>query len=223
LSDVVITDPGLLTVEIQLDNDVSDPSSARSDIRVRIGDKNGQALSLLNGRVLANGQALTIKRTLLTNLPYYSADEALIDVKDDMNVDISVKLGDGAVYSSLLALPKGNLSVLNAPTEHSSTRALTVSWNKLHGDYDAWLTWEKTMVRDTVTQTVSDRIALPSSRTDMKFPASFFQDEQFRVTSVDFILEVKKEGVVNGQFRSGSFFRSRFFASRRVRVDVPAS
>ncbi len=223
LSDVVLTDPELLIVEIQLGKDVSDPKAPRSDIRVRVGDKNGQALSLLNGGVSANGRALTVQRTLLTKLPYYFADEATIEISDDMTYDISVQLGDGSAYSSLLTLPKGNLTEFDVPADHSSAHELTVNWNKLNGAYDAWLTWEKTMVRDTVSQIVSERMVITPGTTQKKFPASFFQDDEFRVTSVDFTLEVQNRGEVNAHFRAGSFFRSRFFASKRVRVDFPES
>jgi len=223
LSDVVLSEPELLQVEMNVDKDLSDMRAPTASIRVFVRDKNGQALSLRDGGVSMGERTCALKRTLLTNLPYYFADETIVNLTDDKQYALNVRLGDGSVYTSVLNLPKDNLREFNVPEKYKAGSDLTVRWNELNKKYNAWLTWEKTMVRDTVTQTTSDRIALSPGSTYKTFPAAFFTDEEFTVQSIVFIIEVEMKGEVHRRFRAESFLISRFSASRRMLVNQPPS
>jgi len=216
LSDVVVEDPGLMMLEMTVEKEMNAGYSSE-EVRVWVRDKNEQALSLLQGSVDVNGKELSIKRNL-ANLPYYLAGEGVVQVSEGEKYDINVTLGDESIYTSSVSFPENNIRNLEIPDSHDPAKPLTISWNKLDPAYQATLSYQKQIQTDTTSTYKMNSVNLSAGQTSRTFPPSFFTDGNNPVESVSFTLTTEIRGTVHDGFRSDSYLKGIFSASKTVDV-----
>jgi hypothetical protein len=213
LSDVVLTDPGLLLLEMRMEKDLSESSGGNVTVWVR--DKNEQALTLKEGDIQVEGQGLSVKRNL-ANLPYYYLASGYVDFEEGHDYSFTVILGNGERYSSILPIPDGNLREFSVPQYHRADQPLTLSWNPLNSAYDARLEWQLEVKTDSAThiETGSEKITPGTQR--KTFPADFFDLGEGELISMECILSTEIRGNVHPDFRSDSQLKGIFRWRKRI-------
>ncbi len=219
LSDVEISDPDLLILEMRMYKEYSGQSPVSQNLIVWVRDKNEQALTLLNGSVQVNGKKMTINRSLITKLPYYESGNT-VDISDDKSYTVNVELADGETYESTIEIPKGNVTGIKAPSYHDPSQPLTVSWDAINRNYQAEFSWEKQIAQDTTVLKKSGSFVL-SGESSKTFDPGFFVDPDGEVTEVRFWIGTETTGNVNSAFRNESFFEAQFWAVSTVTMQKP--
>lgn len=220
LSDVVLTQPELLIVEMTLEKEIG--RSPRHQARIWVRDKNQQALSIKEGGVSVNGQNVSVSKSTVGNLPVYKAGNGRISIDGGKDYDIEVQLGDGSTYSTRLTLPSKTLSRFNVPGLHDSQGPLVVSWDQIDPSYETVLSWTKIIPSDSSTTISSDYMVI-KNKTSHTFPPDFFWEGGRKVERVDFDIESKLYGEPNSAFRSESFIKCIIQGKGSVEIDPPSS
>ena len=134
LSDVEVSDPGLISPEITLTQSISESGRTETKLIVYLNDDNNNSIDLLKGGVALNGTPLGVRTGSFGegDAPYYSLDGVQLIPKTKYSFQIT--LADDRSYSCIVTSPKQLISGVTVPEYHNMNRPLTVSWNKFSAD-----------------------------------------------------------------------------------------
>lgn len=131
LSDVEVTDPGLISPEIVLSEHVNENGRKNTNLVVFLNDKNNDGINLLKGGVTLNNTPLSVQ-TEMGGAPYYTLGN--VKIIPNTKYSFMVTLADDQSYPCVVTSPKGSISGLSVPEYHNMNKPLKITWNKFRPD-----------------------------------------------------------------------------------------
>ena len=202
LSDVALTDPGLIEFHANLTKSFS--SGVRTEsINTILLDKNNDQVELKDGNVYVNNVKMSLNRDFF-NLPYYTLN-GTPNIQDDSTYTIKVVFADTSIVcTSTITLEENNLDSFNVAVSHVRTEPLTITWTAIDEAYNVRLGIVKRIVNDTATENRSlNDIVISSSMDSYTFPATFLTDSDGTLNKITFTLKSEETGSVDSKFNSG--------------------
>lgn len=218
LSDVSLTDPSLITFEC--DFYMKKGEDNYQLIFVYLKDKNNNSIELKEGGVYINGIKMSLKKEIITNVPYYSGIEAIGQITFGTSYNVTVQLADGKTYQSTITVQGSDLYDFTVPSPHNKNNNMIISW--LNIDPAKPLTLEMTRTYRESNDIKSDKVTVGLSQSNLNSGtytvASSIFTARPNTTEVNFKLVSKFTGSINGSFRGG-YIRSTQEISRRSTIE----
>jgi hypothetical protein len=211
LSDLEITDPGLLQTHFVVERALLQDGSVVAGLTTTILDKNLASVELKNGQVKVNGQQMTTGELL--NVTYYYIPSAAVDLNTEY--DFEVVLSDGQSYSGSVTTPAETFTSLTVPSNPSINEDMTISWQDVYVHDDLIITLDLTSPAGTVPGATFTLTAEQMEQGSFVIPKSNFATPS-GVTSVIIKLTGANYGTTDPKFRSGSSTISRMRVEKKV-------
>lgn len=140
LSDIDITDPSLIQLDVSLFKSIDYQGNLNSRIWVYLYDKNQNLIKLKNGKVSVNGHAMILDEIGLNKAPYYTIDARVLSVEAQKEYAFTIELSDGKAYLASITTQNIDLYEINIPFEHSKNSNMQISWKGYDTQSDLVLT-----------------------------------------------------------------------------------
>ncbi len=215
LSDVEITDPSIIYVELELEKDIKFGTTTADRAIGRILDKNRYLTKLKNGSVWMNEQQLEQKTDPVLKLPYYSL---IIDqgIGRNEQFDFEVVLSNGDTYQAEI-VTQGIKNVV-IPESITVGDSMIISWENAGSDEVIKLYTRKTFESSSTPEEQNIFTIENPESGQYVLPASFFEDK-IQISSIKFTLESIKKGEISLAFRTSSYVRSLFYYEQTCTVN----
>lgn len=224
LSDVDLTDPSLVSVDVLFENCQKVNGKIEEKIEVRIKDKNGDYVEIKKGGVKINDINLELVETSLSDLPLYTIATNELSVEPNQTYKITIQMSDEEEYTTTYETQFKEITFKNLPTKHNEKDALNVKWEG--GDKECDLYLKTTKVIDLVEggsrfEDDQHEINYPEEEKYTIIP-DFFHYEDGVVEDLQISLESKKIGVFHPKFRSASQIKSVFRIEENIIIESQA-
>lgn len=211
LSDIDITDPGVLITNFSVDRAMQDDGTILSSLSATILDKNLGSVELKNGQVKVNGEQMS--PTELLNITTYRLPGATVNVNTDYT--FQVVLSNGQSYSGTVTTPEKTFTALTVPSSSTADSDLPISWRDAYV-YDNFiinlnLTSASGIVEGPTFNLTPEQMEAGS----YVIPKSSFSVVE-GITSVTVRLTGVKYGTIDPKFRTGSGTISRMTVEKTV-------
>lgn len=218
LSDVEITDPGLIKATFVLEGEKISNADYKYFAYANLTDKNGNRISLNNGRVLLNSTAMRARREPITNLPYYDGYENIGGiVQKGTTYNFEIELSNGNRYQSVISTQNKILTNLNVPTTHSRNENMLITWEEIDAAQPITLIFTRKYTDSTGINYSSRNFILNSNSLAN---GNFVLNRDFFSLPNTIEGEIKlisnKYGNINASLMNGSIIQSTFSISRKV-------
>jgi hypothetical protein len=211
LSDVDITDPGVLQTHFVVERALLDDGTVLNSLHATIFDKNLASVELKNGQVKVNGQQMS--ETEILNISTYYIPSATVDLNTDY--DFEVVLSNGQSHSGTVTTQSKTFTSVTVPSTASVDSDLTVSWEDVYVHDDMIISLNLTSPAGTVPGanfTLTDEQMLVGSfiipKANFATPAG--------ITSATVTLTGARYGTIDPKFRDGSATISRMRVEKKV-------
>jgi hypothetical protein len=211
LSDLEITDPGLLQPHFVVERALLQDGSVVAGLTTTILDKNLASVELKNGQVKVNGQQMST--TELLNITIYHIPSATVNL--DTDYDFEVVLSNGQSYSGSVTTPAKTFTALTVPSNPSINEDMTISWQDVYVHDDLIITLDLTSPAGTVPGATFTLTSEQMEQGSFVIPKSNFATPS-GVTSVTIKLTGTNYGTIDPEFRSGSSTISRMRVEKKV-------
>jgi hypothetical protein len=211
LSDLEITDPGLIQPHFVVERALLQDGSMVAGITTTILDKNLASVELKNGRVLVNGQQMST--TELLNVTIYHIPSPTVNLNTDY--DFEVVLSDGQGYNGSVTTPAKAFTSLTVPSNPSINEDMMISWEDVYVHDDLIITLDLTSPAGTVPGATFNLTSEQMEQGSFVIPKSNFATPS-GVTSVIIKLTGTNYGTVDPEFRGGSSTISRMRVEKKV-------
>lgn len=211
LSDVDITDPGLLMVNFAAEQTVSDDGTVLKAQTATVFDKNLASVELKNGGVKVNGQQMSI--TEILNIKTYYIPSASLSLNTDYNFVLT--LADGKGYSGTVKTPAKALTSVTVPASPSISEDLVISWNDIYVYDDLIVTLNLTSPAGTVPGATFNLTKAQMEAGTFTIPKSNFTTPA-GITNIQITLTGVEYGTIDSKFRNGSGTIARTRIEKKV-------
>lgn len=218
LSDIDLTDPSLVRIEIKLEHEESLVFGITQRILTYVLDKNNDVVEIKNGEIKVENTKLTLSKDPF-NLPYYALNSEQVQIMNDSTYNFTITLSDQKEYKAEVTTPKNRLYNFIVPEQHSATNDLEISWENTN-ENEMQLKGTKYINKNgTIKKKSFNNINVPNPESGKyTFPTSFFHETDGQVTKVDITLESKNFGKIDDNFKAGSFISAIFSIEKSVVV-----
>jgi hypothetical protein len=211
LSDVDITDPGLLQTHFVVERTMLDDGTVLAGLQTTLLDKNLATVVLNNGQVRVNGQQMSVAEIL--NISTYHIPSATVNL--NTKYDFEVILADGKNYTGTVTTPPKTFTSVTVPSDASVNNDLTISWNDVYAHEILMITVNLTSPAGTVAGPIFTLTPEQKAAGSFTIPKSNFATPA-GITSVLITLTGANYGTVDSKFRSGSATISRMRVEKKV-------
>jgi len=211
LSDVEITDPGLLITNFTVERSVSDDGTVLDALKATVFDKNLASVELKNGHVNVNGQQMSI--TEILNIKTYYISKPTISLNTDYNFEMS--LADGNIYKGAVKTQAKALTSLTVPSNPTINEDVVISWNDVYVHDEMIITINLTSPAGTVAGPTYNLTTTQMQAGTFTIPKSAFATPA-GITSALITLTGVEYGTIDPKFKSGSGTISRMRIEKKV-------
>jgi hypothetical protein len=211
LSDVEVTDPGLLQTHFVVERALLNDGSVLASLHTTILDKNLASVELKNAQVKVNNQQMSMAEIL--NIKTYYIPSATVNL--DTDYDFEVVLSDGQSYAGSVTTPAKTFTSLTVPSSPSKDSDLTISWNDVYVHEELIITLNLTSPAGTVPGATFNLTTAQMQAGSFVIPKSNFATPA-GITSIDITLTGVEYGTIDSKFRSGSGTISRMRVEKKV-------
>lgn len=127
LSDMILSDPSLLSPHIELKRVRNPYNQIIQTVEVLMYDQNGNLVELQQGGISMDKQNLELKYNGWGG-PYYVLGGNMPLFEPGSHHTISITLGNGKTYNSHITLPLTQLTKLILPPSHYNAKDLMIQW-----------------------------------------------------------------------------------------------
>jgi hypothetical protein len=216
LSDIEITDPGLISPSIAVIKNLNYDNDHVNEIEVWLYDKNKNSVELKGGEVRVNDQVLSVKEFNITKAPYYL-------IKDIVEVDaeylFEIELSDGEIYSASIKSPNRDLKEFNLPANYNHNNDMNISWKDTYQYDEMKIGLNRYFSTDTSGGQRLGAIEIESeyyTKGQYTISNEHFDDEDYKA-----IIELS--GFINGQyddrFGSETEIYCKFSISKEIEIN----
>jgi hypothetical protein len=211
LSDVEITDPGLLQTHFVVERALLQDGSVIASLHTTIFDKNLASIELKNAHVKVNGEEMST--TELLNITTYYIPSASVNLSTDYNFEVI--LSDGQSYDGSVTTPGKAFTSVTVPSSPSINEDLTVSWEDAYVYEGLTISLNLTSPAGTVPGATFTLTDTQMQQGFLVIPKSNFATPA-GITSITITLTGFNYGTIHSGFRSGSTTISRMRAEKKV-------
>ncbi len=211
LSDVEITDPGLLQTHFVVERALLQDGSVIASLNTTILDKNLASVELKNAHVKVNGEEMST--TELLNITTYYIPSASVNLNTAYNFEVI--LSDGQSYGGSVTTPGKTFTSVSVPSNPGINEDLTVSWDDVHVYEGLTISLNLTSPAGTVPGATFTLTEAQMEQGSFVIPKSNFATPA-GITSIMITLTGFDYGTINSGFRSGSATISRMRAEKKV-------
>jgi len=211
LSDIEITDPGLLNTNFVVERALLDDGTVLGALHTTIFDKNLASVELKNAHVKVNGQQMSV--TEILNIKTYYIPSATVNL--DTRYDFEVVLADGQTYGGSVTTQAKTFTSLTVPSNPSKDNDLTISWNDVYVHDDIIISLNLTSPAGTVPGATFTLTSAQIGAGTFTIPKSNFATPA-GITSIMITLTGVEYGTIDSKFRSGSGTISRMRVEKKV-------
>jgi hypothetical protein len=211
LSDVEITDPGVLQTHFVVERALLDNGTVLSSLNAIILDKNLASIELKNGQVKVNGQQMS--ETEILNISTYYIPAATVDLNTDY--EFEVVLANGQSHSGTVTTQEKTFTSLTVPSASSVDSDLTISWQDVYVHDDLIISLNLTSPAGTVPGATFTLTAEQMQAGSFAIPKSNFATPT-GITSATITLTGARYGTIDPKFRDGSATISRMRVEKKV-------
>lgn len=200
LSDVEITEPGLLRPFFQVGYTMSNDGAVSSYLTTTVFDKENKlfGIELKNGQVKVNGDPMKVTYTTLLK-PTYSIPVPNVNL--DTEYIFEIVLPDKQRYAAKVKTPPKTFAAITVPSTSSADKDLTISWGDI-GVHDD-ITIAVTINKDSASTKYIDVKKAQVASGSYTIPKSTFAKPRV-IFSVMIKVISKIEGTVDSRFTKGS-------------------
>lgn len=211
LSDIEITDPGVLQPHFVVERALLDNGTVLSSLHANIFDKNLASVELKNGMVKVNGQQMSI--TEILNISTYHIPAAAVNLNAQYLFEVVLPNGDS--YGGTVITPEKAFTALTAPSSSTANSDLTVSWQDVYVHDEMIISLALTSPAGTVPGATFTLTPAQMQAGSFVIPKSNFATPA-GITSVMITMTGANYGVIDSKFRTGSSAISRMRAEKKV-------
>jgi hypothetical protein len=211
LSDVEVSDPGVLQTHFVVERALLSDGSVLSSLHTTIFDKNLASVELKNGKVKVNGQQMSV--TEILNISTYHLPAAVVDLSTPYLFE--VVLANGKAYGGSITTQQKTFTSVTVPSNSNVNTDLTVSWQDVYVHDDLVISLNLTSPAGTVPGAVFTLTPTQMQAGSFIIPKSNFASPA-GITSVMITLTGAKYGTIAQEFRSGSGTISRMRVEKKV-------
>ena len=211
LSDVEITDPGVLQTHFVVERALLDNGTVLNSLHATIFDKNLASVELKNGQVKVNGQQMS--ETEVLNISTYYIPAAVVDL--NTQYDFEVILPDGHSHSGTVTTQAKTFTSVTVPSSASVNSDLTISWQDVYVHDDLIISLNLTSPAGTVPGASFTLTEQQMQAGSFVIPKSNFATPA-GITSATITLTGAKYGTIDPKFHDGSGTISRMRVEKKV-------
>lgn len=211
LSDMEITDPGVLQTHFVVERALLDDGSVLGSLSATILDKNLASVELKNGQVKVNGQTMSV--TELLNITTYHIPGADVSLNTDYNFE--VVLANGERHTGTVTTPTSTFTAVSVPETSNTDSDLTISWQDTYVYDDLIISLDFTTATGAVVGPTFTLTPEQMQQGSFVVPKSNFATPA-GITSVNITLTGATYGTIDPEFRSGSGTISRMRVEKKV-------
>jgi hypothetical protein len=211
LSDIEITDPGVLITNFTVERALLDNGTVLYSLHATIFDKNLASVELKNGQVKVNGQQMS--ETEILNVSTYHIPAATVDLNTDYNFE--VVLANGQRYSGMVKTQEKTFTSVTVPSNSNVDNDLTISWQDVYLHDALIISLNLTSPSGTVPGATFTLTPEQMEAGSFVIPKSNFATPQ-GITSITITLTGARYGTIDPKFRSGSGTISRMRVEKKV-------
>lgn len=219
LSDVELTDPGLIRAQFNLEISKGENDNTKYFAIAYLFDKNDNRLTLNNGKVLINSTAMRLRREQFTNLPYYDGYENISGVvQNGTNYTFDIELSNGQRYQSVIITQNKILTTLNVPPVHSKSENMLITWEEVDATQHLRLTFYRTF-RDSNGTTTNDDISFTIPNHLLSAGNYVLNRDFFKMPNIiegRIKLSSVKNGNINPSLMNGSQIKAEYWLLKKV-------
>jgi hypothetical protein len=211
LSDVEITDPGVLQTHFVVERALLEDGTVLSSLHTTILDKNLASVELKNGQVKVNGQQMSV--TEILNISTYHIPGATVAL--DTDYDFEVVLANGQSHTGTVTTQQKTFTSLTVPSSSNVDSDLTISWQDVYVHDALIISLGLTSPAGTVAGATFELTPAQMQAGSFVIPKSNFATPQ-GITSVSITLTGARYGTIDSKFRNGSATISRMRVEKKV-------
>jgi hypothetical protein len=211
LSDVEITDPGLLQTYFVVERTLQDNGTVLSSLHTTIFDKNLASVEIKDGHLKVNGQQMSVAEIL--NISTYYIPDATVNLNTTYNFELV--LPNGQSHSGTVTTQEKTFTSVTVPSTASVDSDLTISWQDVYLHDDLIISVNLTSPAGTVAGPTFSLTDAQMQEGSFVIPKSSFATPE-GITSATITLTGAKYGTIDSQFRSGSATISRMRVEKKV-------
>lgn len=211
LSDVEVTDPGLLQTHFTVERTMQEDGSVIAALQATILDKNLASVELKNAQVKVNGQAMTVAQIL--GISTYHIPSATVDLNKAYTFEII--LPNGQSHTGTVTTQAKTFTSITAPATSNANTDLTVSWQDVYAHDEFIITLNLTSPAGTVAGPTFNLTSAQMQAGTFVIPKSSFATPA-GITSVTLTFTGVEYGTIDPKFRSGSGTIARMRAEKKV-------
>jgi hypothetical protein len=211
LSDVEITDPGLLQTNFVVERALLNDGTVLGGLQATIFDKNLASVELKNGNIKVNDQQTSM--TEILNIKTYYIPSASVNLDTDYNFQMN--LADGKSYNGTVKTPAKTFTSLTVQSNPNVNEDLVISWSDIYVHDDLIITLNLTSPAGTVPGATFNLTTEQMQAGTFTIPKSSFATPA-GITSVMITLTGVEYGTIDSKFKSGSGTISRMRIEKNV-------
>jgi hypothetical protein len=211
LSDVEITDPGLLHTSFVVERSLLENGTVLGALTTTILDKNLASVELKNAQVKVNGQQMSVSEIL--NIKVYHIPSATVNL--DTKYDFVIALSDGKSYGGTVTTQAKTFTSVTVPASPSKDNDLVISWNDVYVHDELVITVNLTSPAGTVPGPTFTLTPAQIQAGTYTIPKASFATPT-GITSSMITLTGIERGTIDSKFRSGSGTICRMRVEKKV-------
>jgi hypothetical protein len=211
LSDIEITDPGVLQTHFVVERALLDDGTILSSLQATLLDKNLASVELKNGKIKVNGQQMSV--TEILNISTYHIPAASVALSTDYNFEVI--LANGKSHTGTVTTPQKTFTSVTVPSTNNVNSDLTISWQDVYVHDDLIISLNLTSPAGTVPGAVFTLTPSQMQSGSFVIPKSNFATPQ-GITSITLTLTGVTYGTIDPKFRNGSGTISRMRVEKKV-------
>jgi hypothetical protein len=197
LSDVDITDFGVIGMSASIDKWFCDTGISRQEVRAFVYDKNLASVRIKNGGVMINGTAMAYDSTVI--MPCYRKDDIQVTPQTAYRFVITISNGDRC--TSTVVTPPAEFGTVTVPDTVHISNGTTITWTAVAQGSPV----DITLTQVTGSRTVFQRSGVPDSGRIVIPPSA----DTTLAGKARFEMKRSTVGTIAGQLRDGTV-RSQF-------------
>lgn len=211
LSDVEITDPGLIISTFVVERSMVDNGTVLGALTTTVLDKNLAGVELKNAQVKVNGQQMSM--TEILNIKTYHIPSATVGL--NTKYDFEIVLPNGESHGGSVTTQAKSFTSLTVPSNPAVNEDLVITWNDVYVHEELIVTLNLTSPAGTVPGPTFNLTTAQMEAGTFTIPKSAFATPA-GVTSAAITLTGVKYGTVDPEFRKGSSTISRMRIEKKV-------